>query len=89
MPACGTLVGSRAKVECAIKRVLLEPLPTGCPAMGTAISDSDKDESWVNAGTALVRLADQAQSAGDRPLAERYIELAIQAFENAERVRAH
>jgi len=57
--------------------------------MGTTINDGDKDESWINAGTALVRLADQAQSAGDRALAERYVELAIQAFENAERVKTH
>jgi len=47
------------------------------------ISNCTRDENWLDAVRAIVRLADQAQDVGNRRLAEQYIELAMAAFDTA------
>jgi hypothetical protein len=50
--------------------------------MGSS-KQTDLDPEWVDAAFVILRLADQAQRDENRPLAERYVRLAMFAFDSA------
>ena len=52
--------------------------------MGNRHQNAERDADWVEAALAILRLADHAQSAGDRLLAERFVALAMMAFDAAD-----
>ena len=48
--------------------------------MGT---QNDCADEWIRAALAVLRLADEAQANGNQPLAERCVEFAMIAFDEA------
>lgn len=51
--------------------------------MGERNQSGERDEDWVEAAMAILRLADRAQSDGNRQLAERFVALGMMAFDAA------